>query len=287
MEKIKIGIHQHVFTSKLTEQNIHILDFIKEVGFDSVDINLRNTEYDFAKTLRKKAEKLNLVLTGGGSLPKGKEIISPEKQKRVEAIQYIKSLIEKACELGANLYHGLYYATPGLFTGKGPSKEEFEYAATGLKEIAVFAKKYGISLGLEPANRYETYMINTVADSLKMLDAIDEPNVGLLLDTYHMNIEEKDLYTSIVSAVDKISHFHVNENDRGTPGTGHIPWDEVFRALKEVKYNKIITIESFVDDTIDIASVAAIWRKLAPSAEILACEGYKFIKKMSEKFSLI
>ena len=287
MEKIKIGIHQHVFTSKLTEQNIHILDFIKEVGFDSVDINLRNTEYDFAKTLRKKAEKLNLILTGGGSLPKGKEIISPEKQKRDEAIQYIKSLIEKTYELGANLYHGLYYATPGLFTGKGPSKEEFEYAATGLKEIAGFAKKYGISLGLEPANRYETYMINTVADSLKMLDAIDEPNVGLLLDTYHMNIEEKDLYASIVSAKDKISHFHVNENDRGTPGTGHIPWNEVFRALKEVKYNNIITIESFVDDTIDIASVAAIWRKLAPSAEMLAQEGYKFIKEMSDKFSLI
>jgi len=280
MNKVKIGIHQHVFTSKLNSENINVFDYIKEIGFDSMDVNL-------AKIVRKKAEELDLVLTGGGSLPRDKEIISQDKQKRTEAIEYMKEIVRKASEMGVALYHGLIYATAGVFTGRGPTAEEFEYAVSGLKEVANYAKDYGVSLCLEPANRYENYMINTVEDSLKMLDAIDEPNVGLLLDSYHMNIEEKDMYKSIVSAKDRIFHFHVNENDRGIPGTGHIPWDDVFRALKDINYDKVVAVESFVDNTIDIASVVAVWRRLAPDAETLSRESHRFIKQMSEKYSLL
>lgn len=284
MSKVKIGIHQHVFTSKFNSENLDILDYIRNVGFDSMDINLRSTDIKFASKLRKRAEKLGLFLTGGGSLTGDKEIVSQDKQKRKEAIEYMKDLIKKTAEIGASLYHGLVYATPGLIVGRGPTEEELEYSAEALKEVASFAKKYGISIGLETANRYENYLINTVEGLLRLLDVIDEPNVGLLLDLYHMNIEEKDMYKSIVSAKDKIFHFHVNENDRGIPGTGHIPWDDIFRALKEVNYNKIVTIESFVGNSIDISSVVAVWRKLAPSPEAMAEEGYKFIKKMSEKY---
>lgn len=286
MNKIKIGIHQHVFTSKLNSENIDVFDYIKEIGFDSMDVNLRSTDFDFAREVRKKAEKLNLTLTGGGSLPKGKEIISQDKQKRTEAVEYMKEIVRKASEMGVALYHGLIYATAGVFTGSGPTSEEFEYAVTGLKEVANYAKKYGVSLCLEPANRYENYMLNTVEDSLKMLDAIDEPNVGLLLDSYHMNIEEKDMYKSITSAKGRIFHFHVNENDRGIPGTGHIPWDDVFRALKDIDYDRVVAVESFVDNSIDIASVVAVWRRLAPDAETLSIESHKFIKQMLEKYAL-
>ena len=286
MDKIKIGIHQHVFTSRLDKNNLDILNFIREIGFDSVDINLRNTVFDFTGTMKKRAEKLGLFLTGGGSLPKDQEIISQDRKKRAEAVEYMKKLVRKAFRIGITLYHGLIYATAGVFTGRGPTEEEFDYAVTGLKEVANYAKDYGVSLCLEPANRYENYMINTVEDSLKMINAIDEPNVGLLLDSYHMNIEEKDIYKSIVSAKGRILHFHVNENDRGIPGTGHIPWDDVFKALRDIDYSGTVAVESFVDNTIDIARVVGIWRKLAPDAETLARQSYKFIKKMSKKYSL-
>ena len=287
MGKVKIGIHQHVFTGKITERNLSVLDYAREIGFDSMDVNLRNTEFELTGTLRKRAEKLGLVLTGGGSLPKTKELVSPEKSKRSEAVEYMKELVRKAYELGIEVYHGLIYATGGVFTGKSPTKEELGYAVEGIKEVAQYAGKYGVMLGLETANRYETYLVNTVEGLLKMLDEINEPNVGLLLDTYHMNIEEKDLYKSIVSAKGRTIHFHVNENDRGTPGTGHIPWDDVFNGLKDIGYDRVISIESFVDDSIDVASLAAVWRKLAPGTESLAKEGYAFIRKMSEKYSLI
>lgn len=287
MDKIKIGIHQHVFTSKLNEDNLDILDFIREIGYESVDINLRNTAFEFTGTMKKRAERLGLFLTGGGSLPKDKELISKDKEKRIEAVEYMKKLVRKASEIGISLYHGLIYATAGVFTGRGPTEEEFEYAVTGLKEVANYAGDYGVSLCLEPANRYENYLINTVKDSLKMLDAINEPNVGLLLDSYHMNIEEKDIYKSIVSAKFRVLHFHVNENDRGIPGTGHIPWDDVFKALRDIDYRGTVTVESFVDSTIDIAPIVGVWRKLAPDAETLSRQSYKFIKKMSKKYSLM
>ncbi len=283
---MKIGIHQHIFTSRLNEDSLTILDFIKELGFDSIDINLRNIGFDLARVIRKKSEKINLLITGGGSLPKGKEITSPEKQKRKETIEYMKENVRKVLEIGADLYHGVLYATAGIFTGKAPSEQEMEYSIAGIKEVANYARKYGVRLALEPANRYETYMLNTVEDALKMLKGIDEANVGLLLDTYHMNIEEKDMYKSIKSAGNNIFHFHVNENDRGIPGTGHVPWDDVFRALKDINYNKVAAVESFVDNSIDIGLTVAIWRKLAPSAEILARDSYRFIKEMSEKYSL-
>ena len=137
---MKIGIHQHVFTSKLDKQNLDILNFIREIGFDSIDINVRNAELDFAKTIRKRAEKLNLILTGGGSLPRGKEILSQDRQKRKEAIEYMKELIRKVYEIGAGLYHGILYATGGVFTGRGPTDNEINYAVEGLKEASGYAK---------------------------------------------------------------------------------------------------------------------------------------------------
>ncbi len=286
MEKTRIGIHQHVFTSKLNDHNLDIFNYVKEIGYDSMDINLRNTELSFAKTVRKRAERVGLLLTGGGSLPKGKEIISREREKRAETIAYMKEIVRKAHDLGVTLYHGMIYATAGVFTGKGPTDEEFKWAASGLHEVAEYAKDFGVSLCLEPANRYETYMLNTVDSSLRLLDTIDQPNVGLLLDTYHMNIEEKDLYKSFLSAKGRIFHIHVNENDRGIPGTGHIKWDDVFKALKEIEYHGVVAVESFVDGSIDIASLVAIWRKLAPDSETLAKQSYTFIKKMLEKYSM-
>lgn len=283
---MKIGIHQHVFTSLLTRENLDILDFIKETGFDSVDINVRNTDLEFAKVIKKRAEKLNLILTGGGSIPKGYGLLSPEKLERIRAVNYMKELVNRVSEIGASLYHGILYAPSGMLTGKAPTETEIKYSVENLQEVADYASVLDIKLCLEPCNRYETYVLNTVSDSLDMIAKINRPNVGLLLDTYHMNIEEKNLYKSLTSAGSNLFHLHVNENDRGIPGTGHIPWDEVFQALKDIDYQGIAAVESFVDDTIDVAGLVAIWRKLAPSAEILAKESYRFIMNMAKKYGL-
>lgn len=282
---MKIGIHQHVFTHKMTKDNLDILNMVSEMGFESIDLNIRVMDMEVAKKVGKRAKKLNLNLVGGGSIPSDKMLLSENKDERLEAINYMKSLIDIVYAIGSHYYSGLICAPSGYFTGKGPTEREIEYSAIGLRKIAVYAQKFDVKLCIEPVNRYETYLINTIDSALDLIANIGEINVGLLIDTYHMNIEEKNFREPILKAGKKIFLVHVNENDRGTPGKGHINWDEVFKALKEAAYNNIVSIESFAGTGIDISRLVAIWRKLAPSPEYLATEGFKFIRSMLNKYS--
>jgi len=283
---MKIGIHQHVFTPKLEKRNLDYLNLVSEIGFNSVDINVRILGLGLAKAIKERANKLKLTLKGGGSLPLDKNILSEDKSVRENVIKYMKHLVRLVYELGSDFYGGIIYAPCGFIKGRPPIKQEFEYAIEGLSEVAKYAKGYGVNIGIEPANRYETYMINTIKDTLSLIRDIGEKNVGILYDTFHMNIEEKSFYDSILDAKSKIIHFHVNENDRGIPGTGHILWDEVFRGIKDINYNKVVTIESFVDSSVDISKAACIWRKLAPDWKTLAQDGFNFISLMAKKYDL-
>lgn len=281
---MKIGVHQHVFTHKITKDNLDILNMISELGFSSIDVNIRIIDLDFAAQIGKRAGKLNLNIVGGGSIPQDKLLLSESIEERSEAITYMKNLIDIVSAMGSKYYSGLISAPSGYFTGAGPTKKELQYSAEGLKKAAVYARKFGVNLCIEPVNRYESYVINTVDDALTLLKSIDEPNAGLLIDTYHMNIEEKSFREAILKAGKKIFLVHSNENDRGTPGKGHIDWNEVFLALKDAGYNGYITIESFAGTGADISRLVAIWRQLAPSPEYLAKEGLKFLTSMLEKY---
>jgi len=283
---MKVGIHQHVFTRNLFDSNLDLLDVIRDYGFDCLDVNVRILDLDGAKLIRKRAEGLGLHLLGGGSLPADKELLSVDPQKRREAIEYMKGLVQKVHELGSTFYGGIIYAPFSRLTGKAPTTEEFERSAAGLREVARYAQGFGISVGLEPANRYETYLINTIGDGLRLADAIGEKNVGILLDTFHCGIEEKSLYGAVTAAGSRLYHVHLSANDRGTPGSGQIRWDDLFRGVVDIGYNATMSIEGFVDATADVAAGACIWRKFAASAEEMAMEGLLFIRSMLAKYGI-
>jgi len=283
---VKIGIHQHVFTKRLSAGNLDLMDVIRGYGFDSMDVNVRVLDLPTAKLIRKRAEVLGLHLMGGGSLPPDKELLSSEAEKRREAIEYMKALVRTVHELGSTFYGGIVYAPFSRLTGKAPTPEEFERSAHGLREVARYAQSLGIRVGLEPANRYETYLINTIRDGLRLADSIGEKNVGILFDTFHTSIEEKSMYGAIAAAGSRLYHVHVSANDRGIPGSGQVHWDGVFRGLKDVGYDGTIAIEGFVDASADVAAGACIWRKFASSPEEMAIEGLKFIRSMLAKHGL-
>jgi D-psicose/D-tagatose/L-ribulose 3-epimerase len=283
---MKVGIHQHVFTRKLLEGNLDVMDRIRDYGFDSMDVNVRALDLAGARLVRKRAEALGLHLMGGGSLPVDKELVSEDPEKRREAIQYMKSLVRVVHELGSTFYGGIIYAPFSRLTGKPPTPEELERSANGLREVVRYAQEFGIEVGLEPANRYEAYLVNTIGDALRLADAIGENNVGVLLDTFHCSIEEKSLYGAVTAAGKRLYHVHVCANDRGTPGTGLVRWDDLFQGLKDIGYNRTVAIEGFVDATADVASGACIWRKFASSAEEMATEGQRFIRSMLEKHGI-
>jgi D-psicose/D-tagatose/L-ribulose 3-epimerase len=283
---MKVGIHQHVFSKNLLAGNLDLMNVIRDYGFTSMDVNVRVLDLDGAKLIRKRAEEIGLHLMGGGSLPVDKELLSSDPEKRREAIEYMKTLVQKVHELGSTFYGGIIYAPFSRLTGKAPTREEFERSAEGLREVARYAQSFGIKVGLEPANRYEAYLINTIGDGLRLVDAIGEKNVGILADTFHCSIEEKSLYAAITSAGKKLYHLHVCANDRGTPGNDQIHWDDLFRGVKDIGYDGTVTIEGFVDATADVAAGACIWRKFASSPEEMATQGLSFIRSMMAKYEI-
>lgn len=149
-----------------------------------------------------------------------------------------------------------------------------------MKQVAPFAQDYGVTLAIEPLNRFETYFINTAADAVRLAKDADHPSVKVHLDTFHMNIEEKDFYTALKDTGDLLFHLHANENDRGTPGTGHVDWKNVARAAKDVGYSEWVVIESFVLGAKEIRTGAAMWRETASSRDELVTEGFSFLKKL-------
>ena len=166
-----------------------------------------------------------------------------------------------------------------------PTENTWQYSADCLREVARFARNLGVTIGLEPVNRYETYLVNTCQQAIKLKQMIDEDNIKIHLDTYHMNIEEKSFYDATKLAGEDLIHYHLCENDRGIPGTGLVAWDDIFRALGEMNYQGHAALESFVDCTDNMNTW--VWRQLAPDGDTLLKEGVAFIRKMQQKYGLI
>lgn len=207
-------------------------------------------------------------------------LVSSDQKKRKQGIAFINELVDIVSELKGDVLGGVIYAAWGEITGKMRTKEEWDYCKESLFKVAEYAEKKGVVLALEAINRYETYFLNTAEDTRKLVEEIAHPNIQIHLDTYHLNIEEESFYQAIKTAGKYLYHLHVCENNRGIPGTGHVQWKEVYKALKEINYNRWAVIESFVPAIEEVARMTAIWRKLASSADVLAREGLKFLKQV-------
>ncbi len=156
---------------------------------------------------------------------------------------------------------------------------EWKWAVECYQSLGPVLERHGVTVALEPLNRFETYFLNTAADAVALCDAIGHPNVGILFDTFHANIEEKDIGRAYRAVAKHLKHVHTCENDRGIPGSGHVEWNDVFAALREAKYDGWLTIESFGFALGELSAAASIWRDIEPSPELIAWEGVKFLKR--------
>jgi len=221
-----------------------------------------------------------LDCTTVGGLPKDSDIISPDAAERRRGIEVLKRLIDRACQLNSPILCGVLSSAWGRLTGFSPTDDEWKRSVEGLQIAGDYAKQMGMKLAIEPVNRYESHLINTVRKGRQLVEEVGNEWVGLLLDTYHMNIEEKDLPEAVRLAGRHLMHLHACENDRGIPGSGHVDWPGIFRALKEIGFAGRITIESFVPEMEIISKETAIWRKVAPSGDHIAREGLKYLKQI-------
>jgi len=281
---VRFGIHLFLWAEQFDDSALPLIKKAKDVGFDGVEIPLMPLEtIDIEKT-KKELEKNDMQCLGSVGLPLDRDLTSGDEATRRRGIEYLKRCAEVVSELGGDSINGVVYTAWGKITGKSRTKEEWRLSVEALKEVCRHAKDYGITFGLEPVNRFETYFLNTAADAVKLAKDVGEPNVKVHLDTFHMNIEEKNFYQPVKDVGDLLWHIHCCENDRGIPGSGHIDWDGVFRALSEISYDRWLVVESFTPEIEKMASSTAIWRKIAPSADALASEGLKFLKEMAEEY---
>ena len=279
---MKIGFNMLLWTTNLVEEEFHLLEKIKKVGYDGVEIPIFGGEekVDHFKNIGKVLKDNELQCTSVTVIPdESRSPISDEESVRSNSLEYLKWAMDCSHALGSEILAGPYYQPLGVFSGESPTQKEKENAAKVHQQAADYAKNLNLKLSIEPLNRFECYFLNIAQDASDYVDMVDKDNFGYLYDTFHANIEEKDPVGIIGKTSKNINHIHISENDRGTPGKGNVPWKDTFKAIKDTDYDGWLTIEAFGRALPDLAAATRVWRDFFPSKEEVYEEGYKFIKQ--------
>jgi D-psicose/D-tagatose/L-ribulose 3-epimerase len=187
--------------------------------------------------------------------------------------------------MGAGVFTGVTYSALGPVYDHAPTSEERERAADVLRDVAKVADERGVRLGIEPVNRYESFLVNTAEQARELKKLIGEPAVGVHLDAYHMNIEEEEFYAPVAASVDDLIHFHLSESHRGIPGTGTVDWEAIMRALVEGGYRGYVGLESFAEIAESMRGATCIWRELVSDSDTLVREGLAYLQGLERRFA--
>jgi D-psicose/D-tagatose/L-ribulose 3-epimerase len=278
-----IGVNTWVWTSPLTTEELEKLaPKVKEMGFDWIEVPLEGLDDMDHKLGAEIIKEFDLGVSGCVAMGPDRDLIHPDKAIRDNGMAYVKGSIQAVHDLGGNNLVGPLYSAVGRTWQSTPEERARDTGVLveNLSELADFAADFDVILCVEPLNRFETSFINLVTQVIEVVDRVDHPSCRIMLDTFHMNIEEKSLGDAIRTAGSRLVHLHSCENDRGAPGSGNVDWPGVAQALKDINYEGPIVIESFTPDVKSIARAAAIWRPLADSSDALATEGLAFLQEL-------
>lgn len=280
---MKFGVNSFVWVSPLgTSAVSELAPKVKSMGFDILELACETPELIDVPSVKHKLAEHGLQAIVCGAWGPERDIASDNRTVAAASKDYIRWLIDAAAELGSPTVCGPMYSGVGKahLDEASARRAEWQRSVQGIREMANIAADQGVRLALEPLNRFETDMINVVDQGLDYLDDVGMSNVGFHLDTFHMHLEERNSGAAIRKAADRIFHFHACENDRGVPGAGQVHWDEVAAALKQVRYDGPVVIESFTAEVKEIARAVCIWREIAPSQDAIASQGLKFLKSI-------
>jgi D-psicose/D-tagatose/L-ribulose 3-epimerase len=278
-----IGANLWIWDSPVTAEVIRArAPAVAMMGFDAIELPLEAVDDWRPVEVRGVLEEYGLVASVCAAMGPGRDLTTDETATVEATRAYLQTCIEHAAAIGARVVAGPIYAPTGR-TGVISSDERaamLQRLARNLAPVLDVADAHGVRLAVEPRNRFETSLFNTVGQALHLIDAIDHPALGLLLDTFHMNIEERDIGGAIRQAGASLLHFHACGNDRGAPGHDGIVWEAVRDALRDVGYTGLVSIESFTSANRTIATAASIWRPLARSQDSLAADGLAFLREL-------
>lgn len=280
---MKIGVNTWVWVAPLTTEDIiKLVPHVAGAGFDWIEFPLEDIggfDYKEAAALVKDH---GLGVSACAAMGPDRDLIHEDPAIRASGMQYIHDAIDATQALGATNLVGPIYSAVGR-TWQQPAAErvrDLDILVKNLGQLSAYAGDRGVTMGIEPLNRFETSFINLTEQVIEVVDRVDHPACQIMLDTFHMNIEEKALGDAIRLAGPRLVHLHACENDRGAPGSGNVAWNDVAQALSDINYDGPVVIESFTAKVKSIARAAAIWRSLAVSQDALAEDGLAFLRQL-------
>jgi D-psicose/D-tagatose/L-ribulose 3-epimerase len=281
---VKYGMNLLLWTDDPTlESWLPLYERLKRMGFDGVELPLLGATPERLAILARRLDDIGLERTAVNVRSVDEDPISGDAAIRAAARAGLERTIDCAEAAGARLLAGPLYAALGRFSGAGPTAQEWAHGVETIRHAADYARRSGISLTLEFLNRFEIYLLNCTADTIRFVHDVDRSNVGVHYDTFHAHIEEKDPSAAVMAAGREITHVHISESDRSTPGKGQVRWSETFDALRQTGYEGWLTIEAFGQALPSLAAATRIWRRMFEDEEELAREGLRFMKAEWER----
>ena len=281
---ISLGVSTWLWTSPFNSETTSLFPKIKEMGYDAVEIPVEDPSLIDTKKVKEALDEHGLKPIICGAFGTSRDFTHEDPAFHKNSFDYIEACFEITAELGAKFVAGPMYSAVGKARLVSPEQKKIEWdrAVTNLHKVCQMAEARGLEIALEALNRFETDLINNSEDLMRLINDINHPAAKVLLDAFHMNIEEPDIEKAIQRVGDKLIHVQVSENYRGTPGTGQTRWDAYKRGLEAVNYTGVVSIESFTPEIKELAGAVCIWRPLVPSQDEFASEGYKFLKQWAD-----
>jgi D-psicose/D-tagatose/L-ribulose 3-epimerase len=280
---MKFGVNAWVWLSPLTTEEMERLaPQVKKMGFDWFEVPIETVgDLDYRRG-GQIVRDLGLGVSACAAMGPDRDLVHDDEAIRDNGMTYIRQCIDACEQLGATNLVGPIYSAVGRTWQATPDQRarDTDLLVKQLSTLAAYANDHGVVLCIEPLNRFETSFINLATQAVEVIDRVNSPACQILLDTFHMCVEEKHFGDAIRAAGSRVKHFHACENDRGAPGSGHIPWSDVAQGLKDIKYDGAVVIESFTSKVKSIARAAAIWRNLAPTQDALAADGLAFLHNL-------
>lgn len=282
---IKIGFNVLAWSANVSPELFPIIDRLKTIGYDGVEFFVGAEEVENYTKVGKHCQELDLGVTCVTVVSPDANPVSEDAANRARGLDRVKWAIDRTHEIGSKVLCGPFHSAHAHFFGRPSTSDELKWAAENMHLAGEHAQQAGVTLAMEALNRFECYLVNTMSDLAQLAKNADHPNVKAMFDTHHGNIEEKKYDKALENIAPFLHHIHISENDRGTPGSGHIPWDDAFSAIKNVDYSGWLTIEAFSRSDPDFANAINVWREYDDAWDI-AEKGLAFIKEKCEQHGL-
>jgi len=285
---MKYGAHCYIFTDRWADNCLYLLDQVSALGLDCFEISVGDDVHFNAALTRRHAEELGieLIVSPGAAWPKPCDLSSEVKEKRKNGLVWHKRQVDLTAALGATAYTGALYGHTGVVKKRRPQPDEFPWMAEGLHALAAYGDASNVEIVIEPMSHFRTHLVNTPSQAMRLIEIADHQNLGVLIDTYHMVTEITDYAASLRLVGDRLWGVHACENNRGVPGRGIVPWNAIFRTLKELQFDGYLMLESYNSSIDDFAFERGMFHDVCPDAPAFVDEGMNFLKQGLSKLAI-